>query len=356
MLLVKTVRGLERIAASRIEEILTGAKAIPRPSGYLGLVIVEGVGEPERAADLVRHEVPEAEKILPVLAMASADLEEIAKAAAEAARGRIASGESFAVRTTRRGSHRFTSIDVNVAAGAAVQRATGAAVNLSYPDKIVWIEVLGDKALISVTSGREERKKTYPGKPYVRRALGKIVVGQMPYVDSLEACRKMGVRIGRAAQTFEIGALYVTPHKPVEGKQLAVFLEGVYEGIESRYEIQTRTYHEKPRRVPVYVQDLYQFVRDKRGKPLVVTSTRGEPLSKVADELAELFRSGDEVVVLIGAREGIPTGVFRFANLVVDLAPGITISTDHALTSAIVGFVTALEEKGVFEVHSNPKI
>ncbi|RLE61732.1 MAG: RNA-binding protein [Thermoprotei archaeon] len=355
LILVKTIRGLENVAASRLKELFPNAEVLPRFKGYLGVVLVRNIEPTSENVDIVKKRILEAEKIFPILAQCSANLESIVDTVSNIAKEYIEKTETFAVRTTRRGSHQYTSIDVNIAAGSAVQKATGASVDLTFPDKIVWIEIFQDEAYISITSGAEEHKKMWPGKPYVRRFLSKIVVGQIPYVGVLEAVKKMGVRIGRAAQTFEIGALYVTPFKPIEGDVLKLFLEGLHEGIKSRYELQKKAYHEKPRKVPVFVQDLYQFVRDNMDKPIIVTSTRGDPLVSIKDEIIDIFKSSKKIIVLIGAHEGVPTGLFRYASLVVDLAPGITISTDHALTSAIIGLITVLEEGGIFEIYTGKK-
>lgn len=355
LILLKTVKGIENIAASRVKELFPCSDVSPRFKGYLGIVLVRNVDPTEENIEVIKKEVLEAEKVLPVLAVCEAKLDTISKVASEVAKGRIGKNETFAVRTTRRGSHAYTSIDANIAAGSAIQAATKASVDLTVPDKIVWIEIFQDEAFISITPGTEEYKKMWPGKLYTRKVLGKIIVGQVPYVGVPEAVRKMGVRIGRAAQTFEIGSLYVTPFKPIEGVTLKLFIEGLYEGINSRYELQKKAYHEKPRRVSVYVQDLYQFVRDNFGKPVIVTSTRGQPLVSVKDLLIEIFKKEKKIIVLIGAHEGIPAGLFRHASLVVDLAPGITISTDNALTSAIIGFITVLEEGGVFEIYTKKK-
>ena len=346
-IIVKTVRGLERIAASRVLEALPGSSATPRPYGFVGLVLVEVPGDRWVAADVILREVCEAEKVLVVEAEARADPAEIAERAAEVAKRRISSSETFAVRTTRRGTHPFTSIDVNVIVGARVREATGADVNLDFPDKIVWVEILHDRAYVSVTSGEVEHKKVYEGKPSALPVLRRIAIAQVPYTGPLDAVEKMGVRIGRSVQTFELAELYVTPFKPVSGEELEAFIRGLLEGIRSRYEIQRRTYSRKVHRVPVYVQDLYQFVRDRRGEPMIATSTRGRVVSELKEEIADLFRRGRRVNVLVGAREGLPTGVFRYSSLTVDLAPSVTISTDFACTAAVIALVTVLEESGL---------
>ena len=53
---------------------------------------------------------------------------------------------------------------------------------------------------------------------------------------------------------------------------------------------------------------------------------------------------GKRTNFLIGSREGIPTGIYRFANLVVDLCPGVTIATDSAISSAMIALSFSLQE------------
>ncbi|MEM1878576.1 MAG: SPOUT family RNA methylase [Desulfurococcaceae archaeon] len=54
------------------------------------------------------------------------------------------------------------------------------------------------------------------------------------------------------------------------------------------------------------------------------------------------MKLGKKVHVTVGAREGVPTGIFRYANFVLDVAPGVVISTDYALASALIALATML--------------
>jgi len=342
-ILVKTQLGMERIAASRIEEAAPWLQARPSPKGFKGLVLVYGCkGGEDR---IIEQRIPEADRIIPIEAVAPADPRAIAEVAAHLASGKISSNECFAVRTVRRGKHEFTSIDVNVIVGDAVKKATGACVNLSFPDKIVAVEILGGDAYISILPGSIEWKKMRPGKHPVTRLFSKISVVQMPYLGPLDACRNMGVRVGREIQNFEVKELVVAPAGIVDARQLAEFLNGVFEGIESRYRIQERSYHRRPRKVPVYLQDLHQLVRDRKREPIIVLEPEGEPVSKVADKLWEIISRARRVNILVGSREGIPLGIYRFADLVVDIAPGVTLSTEYAAAAALIAFATILHDR-----------
>ena len=343
-IVVKTPLGLENIVASRILEILPNVKVKPRPQGFMGLVLVYS-DAPIDDSEKIRKNVPEAEKVIPAFKVVKADLSEIAKAAAEVAKDNIGPNETFAVRTVRRGRHGFTSIDVNVEAGAKVKEATGASVNLSFPDKIVAIEIIGEYALISILPGSEEHRKLRPGKKPVISYLRKISLVQMPYLGPLDAAYNMGVRIGREAQTFEVRELVIAPIGLVPADQLSTFIRGVYEGIESRFKIQKKTYGRDVRKVPVYVQDLYQLVRDRFKEPIIVFEPEGEPVVKVKNKIKEIFeeKRNKRINILVGSRVGIPSGIYRFATLILDIAPGVTISTDLAAASAITALITVLE-------------
>ncbi len=344
-IIVKTPRGLERIASSRILELDPEAAVEAKPMGLLGLVVVRPSGDPKRLYEAIRSEVLEAERVLLAEAECEASIEAMSREAGRLSAGRISDGETFAVRTTRRGSHPFTSLDVNVAVGDAVVRTTGADVDLTYPDKILWVEIVGDRAYLSITDGSEEWRKRSPEKVEALNVLSKISVVQMPYLGPPKAAREMGVRIGRCVQTFEVMELYVAPNTPVKAEELRAFLTGVLEGISSRLEIQRRVYARRVRRVPVYVQDLYQLVRDRRGEPIIVFEPEGRPASLLGDEIAEVFERSRRVNLLLGSREGIPKGVFRVADMVLDICPGVTISTDFAAASAIMTIHTLVQER-----------
>lgn len=360
-IIVKTPKGIEEVVASYIEDYLKerGIQGIVRakPWNMLGIVIIENVSEYKYdIAEYIKKNIPEASHVLVVENVVPAKIDNICNAVAEIAKKYISSNETFAIRTTRRGKHNFTSIDVNVHAGKVVQEITGAEVDLECPDKAIYIEIFHDKAAICIVKGSEEYKKLFPGKPLVLDILRKMVIIQMPYTGPLNAVKKMGVRIGRAAQTFEIGELYIAHYKPITADELMIFLQGIKEGIESRYEIQKKSYGRPVHKVPVYVYDMYQYVREHRNEPIIVTDPKGEYVMHVKDKLAELFTKYDKVHIFIGAREGIPVGIFRFATLVIDLIPQVTIATDYALTSTVIAFLAALEETGILEKYETKRM
>ena len=175
--------------------------------------------------------------------------------------------------------------------------------------------------------------------------LRKISIAQIPYTGPLPAAKNLGLRIGRAVQTFEIREYVVAPIKPVEVEELSAFLSGLLEGVKSRLEIQRKSYSRDVRAVPLKLQDMYQFVRDRKGEPIIATSTRGKVITEVEDSLYEIVAKSKRVNVLVGAREGIPTGILRQASLIIDVAPGITLSTDTALPAIISAIVLTVLRK-----------
>ncbi|KSW11318.1 RNA-binding protein [Pyrodictium occultum] len=344
LVLMKTVLGMEKVAASYVKEIDPGARVEPSPRGFRGLVLVEPSRDKYEVAKEIEERVPEAEKVVVAEACTEADPRKIAEIAAELAPRFISSSETFAVRTVRRGRHGFTSIDVNVVVGDAVRRATGAQVNLRYPDKVVAVEIIQDLALIAFYPGSREWRKMRPGKYPLYKLFRRLSVVQMPYLGPLDACRTMGVRVGREVQNFEVGELVVSPIGLVDALQLKTFLDGVFEGIESRYQVQRKSYGRDVHRVPVYVQDLYQLVRSRYDEPVIVFEPEGDPISKRARDILELVRKGRRVNLLFGSREGIPEGVYRFADLVLDVAPGITLSTEYAAAAALIAIGSVIHD------------
>ena len=145
---------------------------------------------------------------------------------------------------------------------------------------------------------------------------------------------------------FEVGEFVIGVIGSCDARQLRWFMNGVFKGIDSRYQIQRRTYAHKPRRVKVLIQDLYQLIRDRRSETKIIFEPEGESFPKISEKIADLFLKGDgRVNLLFGSREGIPKGLFRFADLIVDLCPGITLSTEYAASSALIGVSFALQNR-----------
>ena len=342
-ILIKTRLGYEQIVASRIKDLDPSSKVIPAPKGFKGLVLVESENK-DRLAEEILKNVVEAEKVFVPQVCVKADINDIIEAA-KLIIDKIGGEETFAVRTYRRGKHSFTSIDVNIALGDIVRKNTGAQVNLTRPDKILQVEIIGDEALLAIVPGSIEYKKKKPGKHDLYKLFWRLSIVQTPYLGPIDAVKTMGLRIGREVQNFEVKEYIVAPTGLVDAFELAVFINSLIEGINSRYEVQKKSYGRNVQKVSVKLEDLYSLVRDRRNEVIIVFEPEGEPVSKLRSELEELIlKTRKRVNLLFGSREGVPLGVYRFADLVVDIAPGITLSTEYAVASALIAIGTILHE------------
>ncbi len=340
-LIIKTPLGMEKIVASRIKDAIPYLQPQPSPKGYQGLVLVNGCRDPSSEAQTISKNIVEAEKILVVNNQAKADLDSISKAVLEVLPDQLLRGKCFAVKTVRRGKHSFTSIDVNRIVGSHVQKATGACVNLTDPDIVIGIEIIDDNAYITIFPGSQVLRK-YRDKKMMHNYTRKISVIQMPYIAEPDVSYKMGVRVGREVQNFEVKEIIIAPIGLTEGLPLAKFIEGVNEGIESRYRIQKKSYSRKPQKTLVRLQDLYQIVRSRRNEPIIVLEPEGNFVTQEREFLVETFTHNKRVNILAGSREGIPIGVYRAADKIIDIAPGITLSTEFAVVSGLIAIITTL--------------
>ena len=342
--IVKTLKNYEKVVAQILRDILPDAEVLANPLNFSGLVLVKANIPSEKLVNEIKTRVPEAEKVLPVKFYAPAKIEAIIDAAQNMV-DELKNASSFAVNTVRRGKHDFASLDVNIKVGAVLKDLSGCSVNLDFPDKIVFVEIIGPHAYLGIVDGEEFPKKMSPLKFQVREYFRKVALIQMPYLGGIKISREMGVRVGREVQTFEVGELVIAPIGIVKADDLNAFIRGVFEGIESRYRIQTKTYAHKPRKTEVYVQNLYELVRERVSEPIIVFEPEGKPINLIASELAELTIKNNRINFLVGSREGIPHGIFRFANLVIDLCPGVTIATDLAAASALIALAFAMHQR-----------
>jgi len=340
MIFVKTQRGMEYIAMQRIKELIGDVKIDVRPAGYLGILIVHS-----NDLEAVK-EIPEVEKAIPVIFVVDSQIDKILEKAEEIVRF-MGDFETFAIRTTRRGlKHSFNSMDVNIKLGKEIQEVSGREVDLNYPDKAIYVEIVNEKTYIGVIDGKEERKKYTPEKIDSLRFFEKISFVQMPYLENLKGAREIGERIGRSAQSFEIKELIVAPYGYVNAEELYEFLRGVRRGKESRLKVQRKSYSRDVREVKVYVHDLFQTFRDKRRKRSILISTdpTGKQISEIRDELKRAFSRADEIVIFAGSRVGLPKGILRLSDFVVDLTPYITFPTEIALPASLIALLNVYEE------------
>ncbi len=340
MILAKTQRGLEYIAASHVRDQLGDVKIEVRPNGYLGVLIVHS-----DEIDKVK-EIPEIEKAIPILFTVKSDLNEIISRAEDIAKA-MGDFETFAVRTTRRGlKHNFNSIDVNIKLGKRIQEISNTDVDLNNPDKAVYVEIFNERTFIGILDGKEEKRKYTPEKVDSLKFFEKISFVQMPYLENLKGAREIGERIGRAAQSFEIKELVIAPYDYVDAVELMEFLKGLRRGQLARLGIQKRSYSREVREVKVLVQDLFQTFRDKRRKKnlLISTDPTGNQIVDIKEDLKNAMSRANEIVIFAGSRVGLPKGILRLSDFVIDLTPYITFPTEIAIPASLIALLDVYEE------------
>ncbi|MDI3502291.1 MAG: tRNA acetyltransferase, partial [Archaeoglobi archaeon] len=180
------------------------------------------------------------------------------------------------------------------------------------------------------------------GKRDSRELTNRISLVQLIYeAKDPRGVERVASAIGRSAQAFEVRRLIVVFDHPVSSEILQTFLRGVEDGISSRHEIQERSYGRRVQKVPVLVYELYQLLRDIRRDEnlIIITDPRGRRIEDVREELKRRIEDSREIFIFNGSNRGIPSGCFRFADFVLDLAPHITYSTDQAITASVISLL-----------------
>lgn len=341
-IILTTQLGFEQLARTAIENIEPDAKIDVNPRGYKGLIGVKS-SNPENLAKLLLDSSSFVEKTYVVNSSCLADPMLISQVALEIAKRIIPSNASFAARTVRRGKHNFTSIDVNAIIGSAILSELNLKVNLEDPDYVIYVNIIDECAYISILEGEKLKGKELKKKPALYKYFNKLIVVQEPYTsDDPEASYKMGVRIGRGLQNFEIGDYYIALIRPVDASVLKKFIEGIMEGIESRYKIEEKSYGRKPLKTKIHVYEMHNLIIMLREHPIIILEPEGQLLNRVGRKVIEIFRGNKRPVLVLGSREGVPSGLFRFSTLVVDVMPNITLSTEYALPVALGGIASLL--------------
>ena len=329
--IVTTQVGVERVAAGRINDVPDFTAELQGNFG--GLLIVNTDAE-DAITEL--SNIPEVINILPVEAECPAEIDTIVNVGSNLASEKIPHSKTFAVVTTRRGRHTFTSIDINIALGNAIQRD----VNLEKPDHTVCVEIINQTAYLCVIPEKNRIEK--PGG-LAHRIASKIAIVQMFYPNESNVTEGMGHRIGRAAQAFGVKELILAHSMGTEAEDFSRFCQGAFKGRQTRLKKTRRIRGDRVRKVPIRVADLYQVVRHKQNEPIVITSAFGEDVSKCYPKVADLFSNATTVNLFIGAREGIPKGLYRFADVILNLAPGITFATEHGIPAAVTGLISCVQ-------------
>jgi len=328
--IVKTELGMEKYVANSLD---VKCDVIAAPQGFRGLVVIKNCKEDYDSAINKLLKIPEVIRIMKAELCVPARLEELREAARKLAKK--LEGKRFAVRTVRRGKHEFTSVQVNAELGAVVLNTVNAKVDLGDPEAVLMVEIVGDEAYLAVVEPEYAGMKKMKGKTSLERLYSKVRVVQEPYLGPLRAVNELGRRIGRILQSYGVREYYVGLVEPAEGITLAEFIRSVHEGALSRHKQRLKA-DGKSKEVDIKVFDIYHVVGSKSSKEVVIIfEPEGKSFEEVAQSLGEAVRKAKRVTLALGSRKGVPMGLYRFADFVVDIAPGIVLSTETALAAAL---------------------
>ncbi len=143
-------RQLERQLSHHIRNILNfnglSGSVIRRIQGRL---LIENIASTETAAQFV-SQVFGVASAMPATHI-STDFNNIIEAVTNVAEKIIGPNESFAINARRTGNHPFSSKDIEIAAGQAVENLSSlqnVTVNLKKPDRTIYLEIRGDETYI----------------------------------------------------------------------------------------------------------------------------------------------------------------------------------------------------------------
>ncbi|MFH0816321.1 MAG: THUMP domain-containing protein [Methanobacteriota archaeon] len=141
-------RRFERSLMENIENGFLAAKSQCRIESERGRIYVS-VDDADSATAILRKVFGIVS--FSVVAEVPSDMESMKRSVVEYASPLIGDGESFAVKATRQGSHKYTSMDVAREVGGAIHDANenrGVRVDLTKPDRRIFIEVRNARAYI----------------------------------------------------------------------------------------------------------------------------------------------------------------------------------------------------------------
>jgi len=243
--------------------------------------------EPEKVAEILT-------KIFGIVSVSpavgiSAQIDDIITNSVRLAKEVIKPGETFAVRTERTGKHGFSSKDIEERVGEEILNSIDAKVDLSNPDKTIFIEIRDDEAFVF-----DRKIKGAGGLPY--RTQGKLIALISGGIDSPVASWMM-MRRG-----CEIIALHFG--KEEEVREILEKLEQ-YTGNELRlYCINLNPIQEKISRLAgkhtclLCKRAMYRIAESIAGKEYAHGLCTGENLGQVASQTLENLEVLDNSVSL----------------------------------------------------------
>lgn len=154
LLFVTVASGFEKDAISELHRAL-GCDRVWCRTAFKGVVIVTTFIDGREAAKAIEGcDTRFVARIMPVDRVVRAELQSIVDAARRI--GGIGVKDAFAVRCRRRGSHDFSSRDVERSVGSAIDRGH---VDLEDPEKVINVEILFNRAYVSVLRRGESVEK-----------------------------------------------------------------------------------------------------------------------------------------------------------------------------------------------------
>jgi tRNA acetyltransferase TAN1 len=200
LLFITVASGFEKDAIHEMRAVLGDAVAWHR-SAFKGVVIMCTSTDGRLAArTLGDHDLKYVARIVPVDGVVRSDPADIIGAVLDI--GGIGDEDTFAVRCRRRGTHQFTSRDVEKVVGDAIDRGH---VNLEAPGKVVNVEILFNEAYVSVLRAGEiivkrirVERKWEKGKRPINRSELKMaeILGGFPELTSCEVALDLGAAPG----------------------------------------------------------------------------------------------------------------------------------------------------------------
>jgi len=154
--LVTVSSGFEAEAREEIKRLVPNAKI--HSLFFKGNLLVELHPSVDFCTLLRKAETQYIGRIFPIEKMVkiSKSEESIVRICEEILRlGKLREGETFVVRCKRRGSHNFTSQDVERKLGSMLEEKINVSVDLRNPQKIVTVQIFQDKAFIGISDAEQ---------------------------------------------------------------------------------------------------------------------------------------------------------------------------------------------------------
>ena len=192
MFIVTVSSGFEREAKKEIQGLISSAKV--RNLFFKGNLLVECCEEEEKATARLRDaQTSYLGWVFPVNSEVeiSSGLESLAVMCERILFfGKLKKGDRFAVRCRRRGSHSFSSRDVEKELGSVLEKATGAVVDLGDPEKIAVVQIFQNLAFVGLTDAENVLAKKI-------RVFRKYEKGERPFTRAQH-------KIGEAIEAFNL--------------------------------------------------------------------------------------------------------------------------------------------------------